>query len=108
MNKGPLLDSYLTVAAPNRLSHERYGFFFTPLDLHYINEGDSEEIIRILKMNNLVLQAISASKNSRKNNRLNYEKIKRQFWQLVTQIRREVTLTPEEEERLAFHMNKMK
>ena len=59
-------------------------------------------------MNNLVTQAISASKNSRKNNKKNLTKIKRQFWQLIRQIREEVTLTPSEKEKLAFHMKKMK
>jgi len=58
-------------------------------------------------MNNLVLQAISASKNSRKNNKKNFAKIQRQFWQLIRQIRKEVTLTQEEKEKLAFHMKKM-
>ena len=59
-------------------------------------------------MNNLVTQAISASKNSRKNNKKNLIKIKRQFWQLIRQIREEVTLTPAEKEKLDFHMKKMK
>ena len=58
-------------------------------------------------MNNLVLQAISASKNSRKNDKKNFAKIQRQFWQLIRQIRKEVTLTHEEKEKLAFHMKKM-
>ena len=60
------------------------------------------------KMNILVIQAISASKNSRKNDKKNFAKIKRQFWKLIRQIREEVTLTPEEKEKLAFHMHKMK
>ena len=59
-------------------------------------------------MNKLVTQAISASKNSRKNDKKNLTKIKRQFWQLIRQIREEVTLTPAEKEKLAFHMKKMK
>ena len=59
-------------------------------------------------MNNLVTQAISASKNSRKHDKKNFAKIKRQFWKLIRQIREEVTLTHEEKEKLAFHMNKMK
>ena len=59
-------------------------------------------------MNNLVTQAISASKNSRKNDKKNFAKIKRQFWKLIRQIREEVTLTHEEKEKLAFHMHKMK
>ena len=58
-------------------------------------------------MNILVLQAISASKNSRKNDKKNFAKIQRQFWQLIRQIRKEVTLTHEEKEKLAFHMKKM-
>ena len=59
-------------------------------------------------MNNLVIQAISASKSSRKNGKKNFAKIQRQFWKLIRQIRNEVTLTPDEKEKLAFHMNKMK
>ena len=59
-------------------------------------------------MNNLVVQAISASKSSKKNEKKNFSKIKRQFWKLIRQIREEVTLTPEEKEKLAFHMKKMK
>ena len=58
-------------------------------------------------MNDLVIQAISASKNSRKNEKKNFAKIQRQFWQLISQIRKEVTLTHEEKEKLAFHMKKM-
>ena len=59
-------------------------------------------------MNILVIEAISASKNSRKNDKKNYAKIKRQFWQLIRKIREEVTLTTEEKEKLSFHMTKMR
>ena len=59
-------------------------------------------------MNSLVIQAISASRNSRKNDKKNFAKIKRQFWKLIRQIREEVTLTSEEREKLDFHMHKMK
>ena len=59
-------------------------------------------------MNILVLEAISASKSSRKNGKQNFRKIKKQFWKLVRRIKTEVTLTSEEEGKLAFHMNKMK
>ena len=59
-------------------------------------------------MNILVIEAISASKNSRKNDKKNFAKIKRQFWQLIRKIREEVTLTTEEQEKLSFHMHKMK
>ena len=58
-------------------------------------------------MNSLVLEAISASKHSRKNNKKHFGKIRRQFWQLIRRIRNEVTLTSDEEEKLAFHMSKM-
>ena len=59
-------------------------------------------------MNNLVNQAISASKASHKNSKINYNKIKRQFWQLIARIRKEqVVLTPMDEEKLRFHMKKM-
>ena len=59
-------------------------------------------------MNKLVNQAFSASKASHKNNKMNYDKIKKQFWQLVVRIRKEqVVLTPMDEEKLRFHMKKM-
>ena len=59
-------------------------------------------------MNPLVLEAISASKNSRKNDKKNYKKIRKQFWKLICRIRNEVILNSEEQEKLAFHMSKMK
>ena len=59
-------------------------------------------------MNILVIEAISASKNSRKNDKKNFVKIKRQFWQLIRKIREDVSLTTEEKEKLSFHMTKMR
>ena len=84
------------------------GYISSHLEPTVYKRIGSEEIIRIRKMNNLVIQAISASKNSRKNGKKNFPKIKRQFWKLIRQIREEVTLTLEEKEKLAFHINKMK
>ena len=83
-------------------------YIFSHLEPTVYKRIGSAEIIRIQKMNNLVIQAISASKNSRKNGKKNFPKIKRQFWKLIRQIREEVTLTSEEKEKLAFHMKKMK
>ena len=59
-------------------------------------------------MNSLVEEAICTSKNSTKNDRKNFQSMRKKFWKIVSRIRKEVTLTSEEQEKLAFHMNKMK
>ena len=60
-------------------------------------------------MNSLVIEAIAASKASRKNNMANYQKIKNQFWKIIRMIKRqEIVLTSVEIEKLEFHMKKMK
>lgn len=53
-------------------------------------------------------QAVLASKLSKKQNGKNFSKIKKQFWKLVRLIRENQTLNQEEEEKLQFHMKKMK
>ena len=58
-------------------------------------------------MNTLVKEAISASRASRKNSKANFSKIKKDFWKIINQIKREETLTQAEEEKLLFHMKKM-
>ena len=58
-------------------------------------------------MNTLVAEAVSASRASRKNSKANYSKIKKDFWKIVSQIKKEETLTQTEEEKLLFHMKKM-
>ena len=60
-------------------------------------------------MNSLVLEAIAASKASRKNNMQNYNKIKSQFWKLIRKIKRDrIVLSSMEIEKLEFHMKKMR
>ena len=59
-------------------------------------------------MNSLVEEAICTSKNSTKNDRKNFQSMRKKFWKIVSRIRKEVSLTSEEQEKLAFHMNKMK
>ena len=60
-------------------------------------------------MNFLVKEAIQASKASRKNDKKNFSKIKRQFWKIINRIKREeIQMSQTDEEQLHFHMIKMK
>ena len=53
-------------------------------------------------------QALLASKMSKKQNGKNFSKMKKQFWKQVRLIRQNQTLNKDEEEKLQFHMKKMK
>ena len=59
-------------------------------------------------MNSLVKEAICTSKNSTKNDRKNFHNMRKKFWKIVSRIRKEVSLTSEEQQKLTFHLIKMK
>ena len=59
-------------------------------------------------MNSLVEEAICTSKNSTKNDRKNFQSMRKKFWKIVSRIRKEVSLTSEEQQKLTFHLIKMK
>ena len=59
-------------------------------------------------MNNLVFEAIQTCKASTKQNRKSFAKTKRQFWQIISQIRNsELTLSDKEKSRLEICKLKM-
>ena len=59
-------------------------------------------------MNNLVSEAIQTCKASTKQNRKSFAKTKRQFWQIMSQIRKsELILTDQEKSRLEICKFKM-
>ena len=53
-------------------------------------------------------QAVLVSKKSKKRNGENFPKLKKEFWKIVRLIREQQTLDPDEENKLQFHMKKMK
>ena len=58
---------------------------------------------------NLFSEAISASKESKKNDGNSFWKIRRQFWQICRRIDTEnIKLTADEKAKLDFHKMKMK
>ena len=60
-------------------------------------------------MNKLVLEAIQTCKASTKQNRKSFAKTKRQFWQIISQIRNsELILTENEKSRLETCKTKMR
>ena len=62
----------------------------------------------INKMNKLVSEAIQTCKASTKQNRKSFAKTKRQFWQIMSQIRKsELILTDQEKSRLEICKFKM-
>ena len=81
-----------------KLSRERHVRFFIIQTKHP----------KLQKMNKLVFDAIQTCKASTKQNRKNFAKTKRQFWQMISQIRNsELTLSKEEKSRLETSKIKM-
>ena len=82
-----------------KLSRSRRDLFFiTQAHFHLLQ-----------KMNNLVIEAIKTCKASTKQNRKSFAKTKRQFWQIISQIRNsELTLTEQEKSRLDTCKAKMR